>query len=36
MYVDDVGGLSPRHVPDEDEVVVAGGQEDVLGRGVPL
>ncbi len=36
MTVDDVDGLSPRDVPHEDEVIVAGAQEDVFGRRVPL
>ena len=36
MAVDDVDALPLGDVPHEDEVVVPGGQQDVLGRRVPL
>ena len=36
VAVDDVDALPLGDVPHEDEVVVAGGQQDVLGRRVPL
>ena len=36
VAVDDVDALPLGDVPHEDEVVVPGGQQDVLGRRVPL
>ena len=36
MAVDDVDALPLGDVPHDDEVVVAGRQEDVLGCGMPL